>query len=107
MEAKTKARRERERRQSQMTMGLASAGIGIFGQAGFPLLNIAFASMSGMKYAGIAAVATAAGEAARAVFALQDSAMQSAESLHFLSSSFKSARAEFEAVKAFHGSIIS
>lgn len=102
-----KAAREADRAQSQVTMGIASAGIGLLGQAGFPLLNVAFASMSGMKYAGIAAVATAFGEAARAVIALQDSALQSAESLGSMSKSFKNARAEFEAVKGFYGALLS
>lgn len=97
------AKREADREGSQQLMGLASAGIGIMGQAGFPLLNVAFASMSGMKYAGIAAIATAAGEGARAIMRLQDAATAAAESLGAVGISAKMAKGEYEAAKAFYG----
>lgn len=105
-EAKIKQREDRDKLRSRQVMGLASAGIGIFGQAGFPLLNIAFASMSGMKYAGIAAVATAAGEAARFIIRLQDAAKQSADSLGFVSKEAKIAAARFEATKVMYGVVV-
>lgn len=90
---------------SREIMGLASAGIGLFGQAGFPLLNVAFASMSGMKYAGIAAAATAIGELSRAINSLLDSSQQAAEKLNFVSKEMRIARIEFDAVIASIGGI--
>jgi hypothetical protein len=97
------AKKERERQGSQQIMGLASAGIGLLGTPGFALLNIAFASMSGLKYAGIAAVATAVGEVVRGLNSMADSARQSAESLGLMTKEFKISKMEFEAVKALWG----
>lgn len=96
-------KQQRGREQSHGVMGLASAAIGIGGQAAFPMLNVAFASMSGMKYAGIAAIATAAGEGARAIMRLQDAATAAAESLGAVGISAKLAKGEYEAAKAVYG----
>lgn len=64
------------------TMTAASAGIGVLGQAGFPLLNIAFASMSGgVVGAGVAAAATAVGELGRAIRLMGENAKQAARDI--------------------------
>lgn len=99
-------KQQRGREQSHAVMGLASAAIGIGGNAAFPMLNVAFASMSGMKYAGIAAIATAAGEGARAIMRLQDAATAAAESLGAVGISAKLAKGEYEASKAFYGMLL-
>lgn len=99
-------RMNRERRMTQATMGLASTSIGLFGQAGFPMLNIGFAAMSGMPYAGIAAVATAIGELSRMIMRLQDAAMQSSESIGFVTDEFKKNKAIGEATKGFYGGLL-
>jgi hypothetical protein len=105
-ETRMERRRERGQAMSGATMGMASAGIGLFGMAGFPLLNIAFASMSGMRYAGIAAVATGIGELSRAIARLQDEAMQAALSIDSVSDEYKEQRGALEATKGFFGGIM-
>lgn len=92
-----------QRATSQNIMGLASAGIGLFGQAGFPLLNIAFASMSGGPFAIISAFATAIGETVRGVNALQMAAKQAADSIGFISREAKFTRAQEQGWKAVWG----
>lgn len=98
--------RERQRNYSQATMGLASAAIGLFGTAGFPMLNIAFASMSGMKYAGVAAVATAIGETTRGLRSLAQTAIKTSESLQLMSWGYKKAKAESEMATAIFGTMM-
>ena len=116
-------RREAISRQKQaggrVSGGLLAAGglgIGLLGQAGFPMLNVGFASMSAASQlglgaagtagaAGIVGLATAAGESTRALMRLQDEAIASAQSLNFMSRGFKDTTAQTEAVKAFFGGI--
>lgn len=97
------AREQRLRFQNTM-LGVASAGIGIFGTAGFPLLNIGFAAMSGGPVgAGIAIVTTAIGEFTRAINALSESAKGVAKEIGFVSTNFKLVEARSKAISAFAG----
>jgi hypothetical protein len=98
----------RDRRRTEMlrrgVMTGVSAGIGLFGSAGMPLLNIGFATLSGggpgMM---ISAAATVIGEVARALNALSRSSVQTAESIGFVSSNMKMAKARGEGLSGFLG----
>lgn len=95
--------KNRERMYSQATMGLASTAIGLFGTSGFAALNIAFASMSGMKYAGIGAVATSLGEVTRGLLNLRESALKTADSLKVTTRAYQLQQARAAAVEAAMG----
>lgn len=98
-------RYQRRRSFGTGTMALSSTAIGLFGNAGFSALNIGFAALAGPQYAAAAAASLLIGGTARAVMRLQDASFATAESLGALSRDFKAARAEFEGVKAFFGSM--
>ena len=86
----------------------SSAAIGLAGQAGFPALNVAFATMSGGALGGaLAAAATAAGEFTRAVLRWGEEALASAESAGLLSVKYKEAVDGIEEEKARRGTILS
>lgn len=96
-------RQQRLNFQNQM-LSVASAGIGIFGTAGFPLLNIGFAAMSGGPMgAGIAAASTAIGEFSRRMNQLADDTMSTSKELGFVSTNFKLAEARIKAISGFAG----
>lgn len=82
----------------------ASAGIGVLGTAGFPLLNVAFAAMSGGPVgAGIAAASTAIGEFSRRMNQLATDTMNTAKELGFVSTNFKKIEIQSKAISAFAG----
>lgn len=97
--------KERQRQFAANILTGASAGIGLFGQAGFPLLNIGFAAMSGNALgAGVAAVSTAIGEFARAINTLKEESVAAAKQLGFVSTGFKQVEARMQALQAVVGS---
>lgn len=97
--------KERQREFASTILTGASAGIGVLGQAGFPLLNIGFAAMSGgMVGAGVAAASTAIGELTRAINTLKEEGVAAAKQLGFVSTGFKLAEARMQALQAILGS---
>lgn len=96
--------RERNRNFANNVLIGASAGIGMLGQAGFPLLNIGFAAMSGGPVgAAIAAFSTAIGETARHLNALSQSTQQAARDINFIPKSLKIVEAQMKGFEAFVG----
>ncbi len=82
-------------------MTAASGGIGLLGQAGFPLLNIAFASMSGgVVGAGVAAATTAMGELGRAIRLMGENAKQAARDIGAVSRTLSTQEAVNKGVDA-------
>ena len=101
------AQQSQTRNRDFANQALVAAGIGLgaLGAAGFPLLNVGFAAMSGGPIgAAVVGLSTAAGELSRALIDLKNNAVQSAKSLGFVSTGFKNAEADMEALRAFMGS---
>lgn len=98
------ARKDRNKRIADTLLASGGIGIGLFGAAGFPLLNVGFAAMSGGPVVGaIAGFATAIGEAVRAIQAMRDSSNQAAAGMGFLSRNFQLMQARQQAREAFIG----
>lgn len=105
-QAETKRRRkERNNVISQGALGAAGVGIGLFGQAGFPLLNVGFAAMSDPKYGAMAGVTTALGETFRAIERFRLEMQAVAEQTGFVTNNFKKLRAESQSVNAVFGGV--
>lgn len=82
----------------------AGIGMGILGTAGFPLLNIGFAAMSGTPLTtGIVALSTAVGEASRAFNRFSESTKAAARDIGLVSTGFKVAEAQQKIFDAFIG----
>ena len=101
----TKTGQMQQRQQFQnIIMGAASASIGVLGTAGFPVLNVAFAAMSGGTMgAAVAATATVFGQLIGTVKEFREEAMQAARSLNLLGSTFKEAEGRMQVLKVFAG----
>lgn len=96
--------RDRNRNFANNALITAGAGLGLLGAAGFPLLNVGFAAMSGGPTgAAIAGFATALGESIRFINQLSQSSMQAAREISFVPTSLKIAEARMKGFEAFAG----
>lgn len=79
-------------------------GVGLFGAAGFPLLNVGFAAMSGGPVGGgLAALATAIGESLRALEGFTAANVAAAKSIGAVSINYKLIETEREAMRGIAG----
>lgn len=98
------AAQQRSRDFANMMLMFSGTGLGLLGPAGFPLLNVGFAAMSGGPVgAGIVGVATGLGEAARAIENFVQKTEQSARQLGFVSTQFQIVEARNKTIEAFLG----
>lgn len=102
--AQQQSQRDRSRNFANNVLIGAGAGLGLLGAAGFPLLNIGFAAMSGGPVgAGIAALATGLGEGTRAINRFRQSTISAATELGLVSKQSKIAEARMKAFDAIIG----
>lgn len=100
--SKAQQQRERTRNFSNNTLVASGIGLGLLGTAGFPLLNVGFAAMSGGPIgAALVGTATAIGETIRAFNRFRESTISVAREIGFVSTAFKNAEARMKAVDAF------
>lgn len=103
--ARQQQQKDRSRNFSNLTLLASGAGLGLLGPAGFPLLNVGFAAMSGGPVgAAIVGAATGIGELTRALGRMRDETVAAARELGFISTNFKIAEARMKALDAFIGS---
>lgn len=97
-------KRARQRAFASNMLAMGGVGIGLFGAAGFPLLNVGFAAMSGGIHVGIAAgIATALGESIRAIEAFRQATLSAAKEIGLVGVGFKITEARFKASDAILG----
>jgi len=95
------ARKERERQFNSRVMAVSSAALGLLGPAGFPLLNVGFATLSGGPMAGaVAGFTTALGEGYRALNTFQASLLSAADKIGAVAKSTRLAEAGLAGTKA-------
>lgn len=95
------ARKERERQFNSQVMAVSSAALGLLGPAGFPLLNVGFATLSGGPMAGaVAGFTTALGEGYRALNTFQASLLSAADKIGAVAKSTRLAEAGLAGTKA-------
>lgn len=99
--ANRQMQKDRQRQFANTVMGAAGAGLGILGPAGFPLLNIGFAAMSGGPVmTGIVALATAIGETTRVLGEYKQATIDAARALHFVANATTNTEARTQAFDA-------
>lgn len=102
--ARQQAQQTRNRNFANNALVGAGIGLGALGSAGFPLLNVGFAAMSGGPVgASIVALSTAIGEATRAFSRFSESTKNAAREIGLVSSGFKIAEARQKVFDAFIG----
>lgn len=102
--AQAQAQQSRNRNFANLALASAGAGLGLLGPAGFPLLNVGFAAMSGgVPAAIIVGFTTALGEAVRAIGEFRDSTVESARNIGLVGTGLKLAEARDKGLRAFIG----
>lgn len=96
-----RAEQERNLRNRNMVMLGAGAGLGLLGPAGFPLLNVGFAAMSGnIPGAALVGFTTALGESIRALERFSDANMNAAKESGFIARELKLAEVRERGIRS-------
>lgn len=102
--AKAAKMRESNKNFANNMLMASGAGLGLLGAAGFPLLNVGFAAMSGGPVgAALVGTTTAIGELSRALINLKENAVSVAKEIGFVPKGFKLAEASMKGFEAFAG----